>query len=716
MQRPSTPANDQSSSASRQLELKAASLARTALLRGKKTSAEDWAAIGRRLKLGKGLGEVELHPYQTQVGDAHEAGLDTGVVAGCGLGKTMLFVMAVLAHLHRGTREVTAVIVVPLSVLGTDHAVSLMKICADFNLKAVALSSLINLTAAYASITAREVHIVICSAERLSTESFRKAVLPIVDQIVLLAEDEAQVSKEWEKFRPTFNNLHLFRTELLPHTPALITSATLPPSYYRQASLAIDLRKDHLFIDLGNDRGEINFGITSMLHHSTRFRDLEFLINQKGKVMVYCDNKNKLLAMYWHFADQRYAVGDNDSDLGFYTADMSSGHKRIEWALWKQGKLRLLFTTLALAMGAHAGGVTMVVQWTCSGLTPSQLVQRAGRAVREEGDGVRTFLCFVEAKMRTNGESGRRAALLAGGEDTGMVDLANLQANQCIWTWLNLYFRHPPPPSASTAVTPGSFATQTPARPGRPPLSSSPATPSHMRPPPPSKSFASSTPSQSLTSPQHNLPSLTPEEQRRTLVNFPPRPVDLCCSGCHPSILDVLLAIRFDISSASLGMSGLSRTTAFKSELLSRLELWRAQEWRTKWIIRQPHLGPKAWLSDACLSKIVERSGTISSEGDLKDVVRIARWKTVGPELFKSFRGWVEELDEQGMAAPRLTYEAMDAAREASLLQAAAQKRAATTEAGGSQAPKPKSKRRKLPSVPPAVALPSDEAIFDLFS
>ncbi|KAF9945828.1 hypothetical protein BGZ70_003541 [Mortierella alpina] len=134
-------------------------------------------------------------------------------------------------------------------------------------------------------------------------------------------------------------------------------------------------------IHIGNDRPNIKYVVAKFQHAVSSFQDLDFLVNNFTKTIVYFDNRQHPEEARRHLQE----ILDNESDrqqIGCYHSLKSDEFKKEALQEFKDGKLRVLLATEALGMGMDISDVTLVIQY---GLPKniSALVQRLGRAARD---------------------------------------------------------------------------------------------------------------------------------------------------------------------------------------------------------------------------------------------------------------------------------------------------------------------------------------------
>ncbi|KAG1725990.1 Chs5p-Arf1p-binding proteins-domain-containing protein [Suillus lakei] len=200
------------------------------------------------------------YSWQLDVSEALLLGLDCSVIAGIGAGKTMPFVLPLLAQPNKHV-----LIISPLNALEADQAEKFR----DVNLTAVAVNGNSYNQHLHQQLELRKHQVIITSPEMcLNHDKFRGLISSpsFAGHIAAIVIDEAHCISQWgEKFREEYAKLGTLRAFVPSHIPVLVASATLPPSVLVEvrAAMHIDpLMSYH--VNLGIDRLNIAWEVRHM--------------------------------------------------------------------------------------------------------------------------------------------------------------------------------------------------------------------------------------------------------------------------------------------------------------------------------------------------------------------------------------------------------------------------------------------------------------------
>ncbi|KAF8322149.1 P-loop containing nucleoside triphosphate hydrolase protein [Clavulina sp. PMI_390] len=336
--------------------------------------------------------EVTNHnPYEWQLDVAEAAflGLDTVISAGTGFGKTLPFVLVHLIVPDRLT-----IIVSPLNALEYDQ----VKRFEAMGLKACAVNAETFRQQELRQKLAKGYYqIAITSPEMLlGNDRFIKYLRDAGKRIDKFVIDEAHCINQWQTFRNAYSELGDLRA--VTRVPVMAASATLPPSILQTVLNTLLYNKENtFFINLGNDRPN--------LHISVRLKKGSTTDPIPDFLDVIAEAKTGTMKRRFIFvdacADAQLLTNRIRSEIppsmqqkiAPYSSLRGLDSKQVTLQQFMDGKILVLVTTEAAAMGLDAPDIEEVIQY---GAPPSicTLVQRIGRAGRTPSMAARAIVIF----------------------------------------------------------------------------------------------------------------------------------------------------------------------------------------------------------------------------------------------------------------------------------------------------------------------------------
>ncbi|KDQ51993.1 hypothetical protein JAAARDRAFT_62158 [Jaapia argillacea MUCL 33604] len=329
------------------------------------------------------LKEFQLHAVKEQL-----LGKDVLVHAGTGSGKTAI---AAGPHLHSKSKGKVTLIVSPLIAL---HDKQVETYQTEFNLTATAVNSshsgcqkeILN------KIVKGEWQIVLVSPEMLLSRRFISHVLRNTEfgkRILSVVIDEAHVVSHWgSQFRKKYGSLGILRAFLPQGTPFIAVSATLPPRIRADVLTKLQFPKDHVVIDVGNDRPNVSIVVHAFQHPMNSFADLDFVIgsgitsgSQIKKTFVYTDSIEAGIRIVDHLKEILPVHLRNRGLIRPYNAVQGKIYRKKAMDEFKSRNICVLVCTDAAGMGCNIPDIDVVVQWKLPS-SVSSFVQRAGKEGR----------------------------------------------------------------------------------------------------------------------------------------------------------------------------------------------------------------------------------------------------------------------------------------------------------------------------------------------
>ncbi|KIJ15178.1 hypothetical protein PAXINDRAFT_12087 [Paxillus involutus ATCC 200175] len=355
-----------------------------------------------------------LVPYdwQLNVTEALMLGLDCSVIVGTGAGKTMPFVMPLFAQPNKHV-----LIISPLNTLEEDQAQRFRKM----GLSAVAVNGETYNSQVHQDILSGNYQVILTSPEMcLLHDSFRKLLsdAKLSSMLTAVVVDEAHCISQWgTKFRPEYAKLGTLRALMPTQVPFLITSATLPPLVLADVQTKVHIQTSTSYhVDVGTDRPNISWEVRRMKAAKSDLESLRFMLPKscggEGKedkltsTLVFSEDISLLMeATEWC---RRQVAPELRNQIVCYHSRRTPLAKRIALRLFREGKIKILFTTEAAGMGCDMPHIELVVQFLVPG-SLSIWMQRAGRAGRSPSVQARAVLLVqpMVFQMKTSKKAGK---------------------------------------------------------------------------------------------------------------------------------------------------------------------------------------------------------------------------------------------------------------------------------------------------------------------
>jgi superfamily II DNA helicase RecQ len=334
---------------------------------------------------------IKHTPYEWQL-DVSEAillGLDCCIVAGTGAGKTLPFVLPLLAQSAQRQRK-RCIIISPLNALEHDQVkLLLIKQSSLTHVLQEARFNNLNLTAAAVNGESCKAHrnlrqvrtiiivyvyptymlrqdvkekkhdIILVSPEMcLDDPEFSRLLRTPewADDISHIVIDEAHCISQWgDKFRQRFAELGKLRAYLPSHVPFFATSATLPPAVLRDVYKVLEFTDGSTYLrNLGNNRPNIVPHVRYMNGGLKDRKSLDFLVADLAendiieRTMIFFNTR--VLAQQSCTYLKQSVPPSLQSQIDFYHALRSQNGKDKTMAAFRRGEINVLCTTEAAGM------------------------------------------------------------------------------------------------------------------------------------------------------------------------------------------------------------------------------------------------------------------------------------------------------------------------------------------------------------------------------
>ncbi|KAF9242905.1 P-loop containing nucleoside triphosphate hydrolase protein [Melanogaster broomeanus] len=325
------------------------------------------------------------YDWQLDVAEALVLGLDCSVIAGTGAGKTMPFIMPLFAEPSKHV-----LIISPLNALEEDQARQFN----EMGLCAVAVNGETYSDALHKDLKSRKYRVILTSPEMcLKDDRFRQILgnPKFSSHLAAIVIDEAHCISQWgDKFRDEYSKLGTIRALIPSRVPFLVTSATLPPLVLAQVCTTVHIQTSVSYhVDIGIDRPNISWECRRMKGAISDLQSLCFLLpkscggdGKEGELqqgLVFGDNINELM-MGMKFLHEN-APEHLRHQIVCYNSHRITCSKCLVLRLYREGRIKILFTTEAAGMGCDMPHIEIVVQFMVL-KSLSIWMQRAGRAGR----------------------------------------------------------------------------------------------------------------------------------------------------------------------------------------------------------------------------------------------------------------------------------------------------------------------------------------------
>jgi superfamily II DNA helicase RecQ len=185
---------------------------------------------------------------------------------------------------------------------------------------------------------------------------------PSQSRVVSVIVDEAHVVSRWgHSFRKKYSELGIIRAFLPRGTPIIALSATLARRVRRDVLRTLAIQKEHVLLDLGNDRPNVALAVRAMQHTATSFADLDFVIPEKARqpsskptdvppTWIFFDSINGAIGMIDHIEDLLPEHLRRKGLVRPFSAAMAQEYRTEVLELFKEGVVRVLVCTDAAGM------------------------------------------------------------------------------------------------------------------------------------------------------------------------------------------------------------------------------------------------------------------------------------------------------------------------------------------------------------------------------
>lgn len=212
----------------------------------------------------------------------------------------------------------------------------------------------------------------------LEHDAFRKLLSEprFAFRLASIIVDEAHCISQWgDMFRPEYAKLGTLRALIPGHVPVLVTSATLPPLVLADVHTKVHIQTSTCYrVDIGIDRPNITWELRHMKAGKSDLDSLRFMLPKscggEGKdteltqTMVSGDDIQMLmLATEWA---RQSVPPELRCQIACYHSRRSLLAKKIILRLYREGKIKVLFTTEAAGMVSKSQSNNVsYLPWDC---------------------------------------------------------------------------------------------------------------------------------------------------------------------------------------------------------------------------------------------------------------------------------------------------------------------------------------------------------------
>lgn len=312
---------------------------------------------------------TSLYSYQEDVIEKVLAKQSSLCIVPTGGGKSLIFQLAALQITG------TTIVISPLKAL-MDEQVQELK---DKNVEAISINSDLSFEEQrklLRSLKDIKPKIIYISPERLFNYFFRSALIASGVKIGLVAIDEAHCISQWGiDFRPDYGNIRPFIEFLKEnnhHPTVMALTATLGLKAREDIKTEFDIEYEKVHSNVIRDNLELNF--KEVESEEEKWEELLKFIAGKNlkKVLVYLYSRKKCMEL-----------SEKLPESDFFHAKLSYSEKKRVLTEFKEGKIKVLFSTTAFGMGINIPDIDGVIHYQIPE-SVEEYYQHVGRGARDK--------------------------------------------------------------------------------------------------------------------------------------------------------------------------------------------------------------------------------------------------------------------------------------------------------------------------------------------
>lgn len=169
--------------------------------------------------------------------------------------------------------------------------------------------------------------------------------------IMFVVIDEAHCITQWgQKFRTQYSSLNKLWSYIAPHTPLLLTSATLPPQTLSNIRDTLEVQDEHSFdLNLGNDRSNIMPIVWPMKGGKEDLGSLDFVVSrgELRRTVIYVNEKETAREACEYL---QALIPEKSSQIDFIHSGRCSGPQKRVLRQFQAGEINILCATEVVGM------------------------------------------------------------------------------------------------------------------------------------------------------------------------------------------------------------------------------------------------------------------------------------------------------------------------------------------------------------------------------